>query len=72
MSDRQVTAEAVRRSRAHQEAAERAEQAQERARLARIQAAEQGLHRVVQTLGLVMTACWLLGLGLLIVMEVWF
>jgi hypothetical protein len=72
MTERTVTAESVRLSRAQQDAATLAAEVQERARMARIEAAEMRVHRAVQALGVVMAALWLIGLAVLLIMEVRF
>jgi formate/nitrite transporter FocA (FNT family) len=72
MRERTVTAESVRLSRAQQDAAALAAEAQEQARMARIEAAEMRVHRAVQALGVVMAALWLIGLAVLLIMEVRF
>jgi len=72
MTERTVTAESVRLSRAHQDAATLAAEVQERARMARIEAAELRVHRTLQALGLILAGLWLIGLAVLIAMEVMF
>jgi len=72
MTERTVTAEAVRLSRAHQDAAERAAEVQERARMARIEAAELRVHRTLQALAVAMAALWLVGLVVIVCLEVMF
>jgi hypothetical protein len=72
MTERTVTAESVRLSRAQQDAADRAAEVQERARLARIEAAEMRVHRAVQALGVMLAALWLIGLAVIIFLEVMF
>jgi formate/nitrite transporter FocA (FNT family) len=72
MSERTVTAESVRVSRAAQHAAEMAVEAQEQARLARLEAAEMRVHRTLQALAVAMAALWLIGLAVLLIMEVRF
>jgi hypothetical protein len=72
MTERTVTAESVRLSRAHQDAATLAAEVQERARMARIEAAEMRVHRTVQALGVVMAALWLIGLAVIVCLEVRF
>jgi hypothetical protein len=72
MTERTVTAESVRLSRAQQDAATLAAEVQERARMARIEAAEMRVHRAVQALGVVMAALWLIGLAVIVCLEVMF
>lgn len=72
MTERTVTAESVRRSRAHQDAATLAAEVQERARMARIEAAETRVHRVLQALAVAMAALWLIGLVVIVCLEVMF
>jgi len=72
MTERTVTAESVRLSRAQQDAADRAAEVQERARLARIEAAEMRVHRTLQALGVMLAALWLIGLAVIIFLEVMF
>jgi cell division septal protein FtsQ len=66
MSERTVTAESVRLSRAHQDAATLAAEVQERARLARIERLEQRVSRAVNLLFTVMALCWLIGLAVIL------
>jgi hypothetical protein len=72
MSERTVVAESVRLSRAQQDAAALAAEAQEQARLARLEAGEMRVHRAVQALGVVMAALWLIGLAVIVCLEVMF
>jgi uncharacterized membrane protein len=72
MTERTVTAESVRLSRAQQDAAERAAEVQERARMARIEAAELRVHRTLQALAVAMAALWLVGLVVIVCLEVMF
>jgi putative copper export protein len=72
MTERRMTAEAVRLGRAQQDAAERAAEVQERARMARIEAAEARVHRTLQALAVTMAALWLGGLVVIVCLEVMF
>jgi hypothetical protein len=69
MSERTVTAESVRVSRAAQHAAEIAAAAQERARMARIERLERDVGRAINSLGAVMATLWLIGLGVVLAWE---
>jgi hypothetical protein len=72
MSERTVTAEAVRLSRAQQDAAYLASEAQRGARATQLARVEQRVHHAIRVLGGVMVSLWLIGLAVLIAMEVWF
>lgn len=72
MTDRRMTAESVRLSRAQEDAAHLAAEAQRGARATQLARVEQRVHRAIRTLGAVMAILWLIGLGILVVTEVWF
>lgn len=69
MSERTVTAESVRVSRAQQHAAEMAAEAQERAHMARIERLERDVQRAINVLFGIVAASWLLGLGVVLAWE---
>lgn len=69
MSDRLVTAESVRISRAAEAAAWLAGEAQERAREARIEQMERRVQRTLNVLFTMVAVFWLLGLGVVLAWE---
>jgi hypothetical protein len=70
MSDRLRVAEAIRVSRAAQQAAEVAAEAQERARIGRIERLERSVQRTINVLFSILAACWLAGLGVIVFWSV--